>query len=128
MLYSSLDLNTDSRFCLAALRSVWGTAASRPTSLRDALQAKSDTQFSIVAAGGIKSTSANGQHTIFSEKNGQGPIPAEVLAVWVYLVELFDRATGELGGTPTDTLVEAKMETYLRPVTGYTDNWMYLAK
>lgn len=52
----------------------------------------------------------------------------EVLAVWVYLVEQFDRAKAALGGAPTDAQIEAQMETYLRPVYGYTDNWMYIAK
>lgn len=91
--------------------------------------------------------SANGQHAVFETggTGGQSVSPQEMLDVWVYLIELFDRAVGDLqagnpiwgtGGElattpipmPTDAEVEAQMETYLRPIASYTDNWMYLAK
>jgi len=121
------------RFLLAALRSVWGEISiitPTPPPLRAALQAKSDAQFSMVQNGAVGVVSGNGHHVSFQKGGGEGGevSPQQVLDAWVYLVEIFDRSFGDLGGTPTDTAVEAQMETYLRPITGYTNNWMYLSK
>jgi hypothetical protein len=143
-------MNTDARFLLQALRSVWATvsaSSSNPKpSLRAALDTKATAQFNLVSSGAIKSTSANGQRTEFNDSPGQ-PNPAEVLNAWVYLVEIFDRATAYLQqvsfegastydmrwtgppiAAPTDAQVEPQMEIFLRPVTGCSGNYMYLAK
>lgn len=109
---------------------MWGTiqAASAPKpSLRVSLQAKADAQFALVSSGSIREVSANGQNVTLSN-DPMAITPQSVLDAWTYLVDTFDRAYAALGGTPTDDLVEAKMETYLRPVTGYTNNFMYLSK
>src|SRR5271170_753992 len=113
------------RFILAALRNVWVPISATypgpptPASLRAALQAKSDAQFAMVGAGAIGSMTQNEQKVGFKNAgDGAEVSPQQVLDIWVFLIELFDRAVGDLGGTPADPQVETQMETYLRPVTG----------
>lgn len=124
-------MNIDQRFMLAALRNVWGICKVAPSPLRDALQAKSDSYFTMVSQGQIKTASGNGQMAELDIQSG-APTPSLLLSMWVYLVDMFDNSTTDLkcGGNnaPTDTQVEAQMETYLRPITGYTNNWMYISK
>lgn len=87
----------------------------------------STNSFKLIQAGQVKSTAANNQHTSF--ETGEGALtPQQVVGMWAYLVEIFDTSAAELAGQPTDAQVEAQMETHLRPVTGATNNWMYLMK
>ena len=116
------------RFALAALRNVWGKCSTSPGTLRSALQAQRDAQFLSVSQGGIKTVSINGRMTSFADSGSGQFTPTEILEMWVYLVELYDRAVNDLGQGKTDLVIETQMETYLRPITSYTDNYMYLAK
>lgn len=126
-------MNVDVRFLLAALRKAWAEVnASNPKpALRDYLIVKSNAQFPLVGSGAIKSTAANGQHTQFDD-SGASPSASDVLSAWNYLVERFDAAKATLISSgiaaPTDMQVEAQMETDLRPIAGYTNNFMYLSK
>jgi hypothetical protein len=123
-------VNIDIRLVAAALRKTWAecTAVNPALSLRDRLQFYETAQFKVVSSGVVKSTSANNQHTTFDTSGEGGPTSAQAVTIYGYLIEQFDRAVSELGGQPTDLQVEQKMETYLRPVTGWTNNWMYLMK
>ena len=60
--------------------------------------------------------------------SSEGVTPSDANDAWVYLVELFDRAKVEIGGAPSDAVVRDKIETYLRPMTGYQNDWTYLRK
>ena len=97
--------------------------------LRDELLKKSSRAFKLVSSGPIKSVS-NGPHHVQMDVSGEGgsPTPTQMLEVWQYLIELFDRATLDLGGQQADDVTEVQMEAYLRPITGYTTNWNYIAK
>lgn len=86
----------------------------------------------LIQAGTVKTNIANGHTTEF---DSAGMTSREVVDMWVYLVEEYDRAATELnfvGSTyvsaAQDLLIMAQMETNLRPVVNYTNNWMFLQK
>lgn len=94
--------------------------------------ARSGEQFDFAETGDISSASANGHAVTLAKGANETLSQTDVLAVWVYLVELFDRAASALGVDVTDLSVHAQiktqMETYLRPVCGYTTNFAYILK
>jgi hypothetical protein len=121
-------VNVSGKFLVAALRSAYAEATTVPAvALRAKLLEKSSLSFASVASGSVKSISGNG-HTVTLAHSSEGVTPTDITEVWSYLIELFDRAYAELTGTPNDAQVEAKMETYMRDVRGYTHDWRYLEK
>ena len=124
-------MNVDARIIVAALHRVWTLdcqSGEGPTRLRDALISRSGVLFDQVSTGGIKAVTANGRSTVFADAGIGQLTPMETLTVWEYLVELFDRAVGDLGGSPTDLQVEVRMESYIRPITNYTTDFTHLFK
>jgi hypothetical protein len=123
----------------AMLRKAWGEcSATNPAGkLRDALLSYSSQVVGLVSvAGVVRSTSANGQHTVFDTGGGKSgadgnPTVEQIAQGWTYLVDEYDRAATELGalkdGTADDE-IEAQMEANLRPVHPGKTNWMYLMK
>ena len=99
--------------------------AAPPTSLRAFLQNQAVTARQLLAAGRIRSNVSNAHTTDF---DSEGMTAEEVVDMWVYLVETFDLAVTELGGTPSDAAVQAQMELNLRPIAGATGLWMYIQK
>jgi hypothetical protein len=120
-------VNVSLRFALAALRSAYTTAstANPVVALRVELLSRSNTIFETMAAGSVKSVSANGQMVTLADYS-EGPTPTHIAEMWTFLVDLFDRSKSDLGGTPSDADVEAEMETHLRDVAGYQNDWSML--
>jgi hypothetical protein len=103
-------------------------AASPKPSLRDALMTQAVAARSLLAAGSIAKNTGNG-HQVELAPYGAGQVTAaETVEAWTFLVEQFDLSASALGGSPTDALVEARMELDLRPIGNVTGNWMYLSK
>lgn len=127
-------MTVDLKIVLSALRKAYADAiaANPAVALRTKLLSLSGAAFQTISAGAIKSTSANGQHVSFSDSVDSGPSAADMVSVWTYLIEKFDLAKATLinGGIPqpTDDQIEAQMELYLRPISSYTDNFMFLSK
>lgn len=123
-------MHVSNRIVKAALMDAWAyTKALNPsggTALRDVLVQNVLDSRQLIAGGQIKTTSNDGHMTSFATGSGLGA--SDIVEVWVYLVEEFDRAKSDLGGDPDDTTVEARMESQLRPMFGYTGNYMYLSK
>jgi hypothetical protein len=100
--------------------------------LRPALQAKSDAAFDVIAGGSILSVSGDGQSVSMEGSSVALFTPQMAVDMWGYLIERFDNSKTSLiqagNAAPTDAQVEADMEAKMRPVMGYTDNWMYVSK
>jgi hypothetical protein len=122
-------MTTDVRIGLAALRKAWlECSAARPVvPLRTKLLQESGAAFDIISGGEIRSTSGSNRHVTLAGSDSNGPSQSDISVMWTYLVELYDRALAELGAVG-DAAIEARMETYLRPVYGTNENWMYLQK
>lgn len=125
-------MQIDARILKSALWSVWlPIAGINPPGLRLALQTQATLTSQILAGGPIQRIVANGQEVQLAA-TGFGLDYKTLNAMWVYLVDEYDRATTELGyvvpDTTHDTAIEIQMEANLRPITGYTDNWMWLPK
>ena len=120
------------RVALAALRSVWAEckAATDPKpKLIDALNDRAGGGVAALSGGSVRSTSGNGHHVTFSDSSGgNNPTGADMVEMYVYLTELHDRAKSFLGGEPEDQAIETQMELYLRPVTGYQNDWRFMVK
>lgn len=85
-------------------------------------------QSTIIQNGAIKTVMANGQTTTFADFSAGDLTAAQFTEIWVYLVDEYDRAESELAAGSTDAQIETQMESNLRPVKGWTDNWMYISK
>jgi len=123
-------MNVGNKIILAALRKAYGEIVpTNPVTLqlRAKLLANSADSFSTISGGAIKSVTANSQTTIFMGA-GESVDATDLVGIWSYLIELYDRAFTKLGSGQTDVLLEALMETYLRDVTGYTSDWTALQK
>lgn len=96
--------------------------------LRATLITTSLTARALIASGTIQFSSANGHVTRFAEGSKAVISSADIAEVWVYLVEEFDRAQSEIGGSPTDAQIVALMESNLRPCMGHTNNFQFLSK
>lgn len=124
-------MSVSSRIALAALRSLWSECrAARPAKkLKDGLDDKVALKFTAVSSGAIQSTSGSGRSvTFFSTATSNDPSAADLVECYIYLRELYDRALTALGGSPTDAAIETQMETYLRPLSGYQNDWRMLQR
>jgi hypothetical protein len=122
-------MQTDARIGLAALRKAWlECSTARPVvPLRTKLLQESGAAFDVIAGGEFRSTSGSNRHVTLAGSDSNGPSQSDISVMWTYLIELYDRAVVDLGQV-SDALLEARMETYLRPVYGTNENWMYLQK
>lgn len=123
----------DLKLAVAALRNVWGPLPQGGTgALRPALQTRCDAAFAAVVGGSVQRMSGNGQDVSFFTPSMAQMSPQDVVDMWVFLVERFDtqKLTLQTAGNanPTDLQVETSMEADMRPVFGYTDNWMFMTK
>lgn len=98
-------------------------------------------RFEAIASGSIKSTSGNG-HTVTFKTGAEGGVnPEDMVGVWGFLIEKFDQAVTELGDSYVFTTenqadftneigdaIVARIVTYLRPISGYVSNFMYMSK
>lgn len=126
------SMSVSQRVALAALRAVWAECNADPglnkPSLRLRLESRAFSSVETVLVGGIKSTSGSGRNVTFDNGQGGGPRQDQIVEMWTYLVELFDRAQASLGGTATDEAVVIRMKLYLRPVKGSLNDWRHLIR
>jgi hypothetical protein len=121
-------VNVSTRVLRAALWSVW-KVVPQPASLRDALQSQAVVSRQLIAAGVIKSNTANGHTTVFAD---QGLSGKDVVESWVLLVDFFDVAKQQLqeASQPTDdeAIFQQMDQITLRSRQGFQSNFMYLSK
>lgn len=110
-------------------------AVDASVAYRDYLETQIASVSTALASGLVTESSGDGHTTSWaSHVMGSALTLVDVQNMWVYLLELFDRAKVELiaGGsaTPSDAEIKALMESpdYIRPVFGYTNNWTLLSK
>lgn len=88
-----------------------------------------------IAGGSITSTAANGRHVALANTTDGGAYTtADIMEAWSYLMDMYDTATMELSiAMPNadwtqDAVIYQQMLGLIRPCTGYTNNYMYLAR
>ena len=119
-------MSVNTRVALAALRSALAECgAATGKKLKAVLDAKASEKFDAVSGGAISQSSGSGRSVSFFGAGGSNdPTAGDMVEVYIYLRELYDRALAALGAT-TDALLAAQMETYLRPVKGYVNDWRF---
>ncbi len=127
------------RLMKAALRDVWAQVLAQPEEgavfLRQFLLNKEIESRAAIAGGQIINITANGHTAEFSQPGGVGLNQIDIVQMWDYLVDEFDNAAAELEVTADeiadgtkDAQIEARMEVRLRPIKGFTTNFMFLSK
>ena len=103
--------------------------------LYDALKACAFSQLTITQTGRLVMTSSgNGQTTTFAlPPNQSGLTPVAIHELFEEFLTRFEDALTDLGiampaDSSQDANIFAQMMSYLRSITGYVSNWMYLAK
>jgi hypothetical protein len=96
----------------------------------DALKAVAYGQLAITKSGRLlEVSSGNGHMSKFSLPAAQtGLTPVAITELFEEFLTRYDDAVADLGGNPTDEQIFQQMLGYLRSITGYIANWMYLAK
>ncbi|MDB6022922.1 MAG: hypothetical protein JWQ04_2779 [Pedosphaera sp.] len=109
--------------------SVQNAGADQPD-FYDALKAAAFGQLCITKSGRLlEISSGNGHMSKFALPETQtGLTPVAVTELFEEFLTRYDDAVAELGGQPTDEQIFQQMMLYLRSITGFTPNWMYLAK
>lgn len=120
-------LNVDTRIIRAALQRAYSECSvGNPRPLLSVLTDKSNAAFDLVSSGAVSSVTENGQTTEFDLSGPNGaPSSSVMLAIWTYLIELHERAVSALPADSDDPLIFAQICSYLRPITGYVDDWRF---
>ena len=123
-------MSVNTRVALAALRSALAECgAATGKKLKAVLDAKASEKFDAVSGGAISQSSGSGRSvSFFGAGASSDPTAGDMVEVYIYLRELYDRALVALGAPQTDIAIETQMETYLRPVTGYVNDWRFAAR
>jgi hypothetical protein len=122
----------DPRIVAAFLRQAGRDAADSQKTLREQLDAIEGDALSLIRDGSISQVSrASASHNYFSF--GPGRITqTQIVSIAAFLISLHADAVVALGiAAPVvddNAAIQAQMESKLRPVKGYTSNFMYLAK
>ena len=127
------------RLLKAALRDIWAQVLAQPedgaVTLRQFLLNQEIASRASIAGGQIVTITANGHTAEFSQPGGAGLNQIDIVQMWDYLVDEFDNAatelevtSGEVADGTKDAQIEARMEARLRPIKGFTTNFMFLSK
>lgn len=119
---------TSSTFARGYFRKLWRDAQASGKTLLAALETASDSAHAAVASGKtLQSTAGNGRSVTY-EVNTDDATPTDLYELTARLLDLYDRAKADLGGSPSDSALAAKILTYLVGVRGFRPRFTTLER